>query len=125
VVGVFDHSVFESESGQPLTPERERLWRIFDERLTCHAPPGSVVVAPPIMSSGHSGYVTYMAMNYARLISDMDQRIDDRGHISDLIAGTGFQLPTKPQWKWQLQYLDLGLFEKMSNAFLVLRKGPN
>jgi hypothetical protein len=125
VVGVFDHSVFKSEPGQSLTLERERLWQIFDERLTRHAPPGSVVVAPPIATSGHSVDFTYLAMKYARLISNMDQRLDDPGYISDLTAGTGFQLPTNPKWKWHLQYLDLGLFEKMSNAFLVLRKGPN
>ncbi len=125
VVGVFDHSVFKSEPGQSLTLERERLWQIFDERLTRHAPPGSVVVAPPIATSGHSVYFTYLAMKYARLISNMDQRLDDPGYISDLTAGTGFQFPTKPKWKWHLQYLDLGLFEKMSNAFLVLGKGPN
>jgi hypothetical protein len=125
VVGVFDHSVFKSEPGQSLTPERERLWQIFDERLTRHAPHGSVVAAPPIARSGHSVYFTYLAMNYARFISNLDKRVDDPGYISGLTAGTGFQLPTKPKWKWHLQYLDLGLFEKTSNAFLVFGKGPN
>jgi hypothetical protein len=125
VLGIFNHSVFESKPGQPLNPERERLWRIFDERLTRRAPPGSVVVAPPIATSGHSIYFTRLAMDYARLIADIDRKVEDPAYISALTAGTAFPLPAKPKWKWHLHYLDLGLIEKTSAGFLILRKGPN
>jgi hypothetical protein len=125
VVGIFDHSVFESEPGQPLNPERERLWRIFDERLTRHVPPGSVVIASPIATSGHSMHFTLLAADYARLIGHEDQRVEDPAYISALTAGTAFVLPAKPKWKWHLHYLDLGLIEKTSGFFLLFRKGPN
>jgi hypothetical protein len=125
VVGIFDHSVFESEPGQPLNPERERLWRIFDERLTRHVPPGSVVVASPIATSGHSLHFTLLTADYARLIGDEDQRVEDPAYISALTAGTAFVMPAKPKWKWHLHYLDLGLIEKTSGFFLLFRKGPN
>jgi hypothetical protein len=125
VVGIFDHSVFKNEPGQPLTPERERLWQIYDERLTRHVSPGSVVVASPIMQSGHSMHSVQLAMEYARLIADIDQRLEDPAYISSLTAGTAFALPPKPKWKWHLKCLDLGLIEEASGFFLLFRKGPN
>jgi len=125
VVGIIDHSVFESEPGQPLNPERERLWQIYKERLTRNVPPGSVVVASPIATSGHSIYFTRLAMDYARLIADIDQRVEDPAYIAALTAGTAFVSPAKPKWKWHLHYLDLGLIDKTSGFFLLFRKGPN
>lgn len=65
-------------------------------------------------------------MNYARFITEIDRRIDDDPtYISELTVGTGFALPVKPKWKWHLHYLDLGLLEKASGAFLLFKKGPN
>ncbi len=125
VVAIFDHSVFESEPGQPLTAERKRLWRIFDERLTRGVPPGAVVVPPPIALSGHSVHFTYLAMGYARVIADIDNKVDDRAFISSATAGIPFTLPARPKWKWHLHFLDLGLLEKASGFFLMFRKGPN
>ncbi len=125
VSGIFDHSVFQNEPGQPLNPECERLWQIFDERLTRDVPPGAVVAVPPIAESGHSMHLVYLAMGYARLIADIDQRIDDPAYISAMTTGTGFTLPAKAKWGWYLYCLDLGLMEKESGAFFVFSKGPN
>jgi hypothetical protein len=125
VVGIFDHAVFKSEPGQLLTPERERLWQIYNERLTRHVPPGSVVVASPIMQSGHSMYFLQLAKKYARLIADIDQRLEDPAYISSLTAGTAFALPAKPKWKWHFQCLDLGLIEEASGFSRLFIKGPN
>jgi hypothetical protein len=125
VVGIFDHSVFKNEPGQPLTPERERLLQIYDERLTRRVSPCSVVVASSIMQSGHSMHSVQLAMEYARLIADRDKRLEDPAYISSLTAGAAFALPPKPKWKWHLHYLDLGLIEKTSRFFLLFRKGPN
>ncbi len=125
VVAIFDHSVFESEPGQPLTAERERLWRIFDGRLTRDVPPGAVVVAPPIALSGHPIQLVHLAMDYARVITHIDNKIDDPTFISTATAGIPFPLPARPKWQWRLHYLDLGLLEKTSGFFLMFRRGPN
>jgi hypothetical protein len=126
VVALFDHSVFEkAEVGKPLTAERERLWSIFKERSARHAPPNSLVVPSIIATSGHSMHFTFLAMDYARLISKIDPKLDESAYIASLVAGNGFTLPTKQKWKWHLNYLDLGVLEKNSGFFGVFRKGPN
>jgi hypothetical protein len=125
LIAIFDHSVFESEPGQPLNPERERLWRIFDERMMRGVPSGAVVVPPPISTSGHPIQLVYLAQNYARLIARVDPKVDDPLYIASVTVGMPFTLPAKPKWKWQLQYLDLGLMEKASRCFLIFAKGPN
>lgn len=126
VVALFDHSVFEkTDPGQPLTAERARLWKIFNERATRHAPPNSVVVPSMIATSGHSMHFTFMSMNYVRVITEIDPKVDDPAYTSSLAVGSGFTLPAKQKWKWHLNYLDLGLLEKNSIFFGVFRKGPN
>ena len=102
-----------------------RAARLWHERLTRHVPPGSFVVASPIASSGHSDHFILRAVNYARLIGDVDQKIEDPAYISALTAGTAFVLPAKPNWKWHLHYLDLGLIEKTSGFFRLFGEGPN
>lgn len=125
VVAIFDHSVFECEAGQPLNPERGRLWRIFDEWMTRNIPAGSVVVPAPIATSGHSMHFAQLAMDYARLVSKMDQQVEDPAFVSSLTTEPAIALPANPKWKWHLYYLDLGLWEKTSESFLVFRHGPN
>jgi hypothetical protein len=126
VVALFDHSVFEkTDLGQPLTSERERLWKIFDGRAARSAPPNSVVVHSLIANSGHPVRLVYLAMDYARLITAINPRVDDSQYTSSLAAGTGFTLPPKQKWAWHLNDLDLGLLEKKSGFFGVYRKGPN
>ncbi|MGJ0454812.1 MAG: hypothetical protein ACR65T_16520 [Methylocystis sp.] len=76
VVALFDHSVFEeTEAGEPLTAERERLWKIFEERATRHTPPNAVVVSSPIATSGHSMHFTLMAMDCKRLADPLLPKI--------------------------------------------------
>jgi hypothetical protein len=125
VAAIFDHSVFGNEPGQPLAPERERLWQIFVERRTRKVSPGSVVVLSPIMQSGHSMRTMHLAADYARLIENTDQRLEDPAYTSAWTAGTAFALPANPEWKWHLQYLDLGLIEKASGFSRLFKKGPN
>ncbi len=78
-----------------------------------------------IATSGHSLGFTFMAMNYARVITEIDPKLDDPAYTSGLAVGTGFTLPAKQKWKWHLNYLDLGVLEKSSGFFGIFRKGPN
>jgi hypothetical protein len=126
VIALFDHSVFEkTDLGRPLTAERERLLNIFDERATRNAPPNSVVVPSLITTSGYSIDFIYRSMGYARIITEIDPKLDNPAYTSSLAVETGFTLPAKQKWKWHLNYLDLGVLEKNSGFFGVLRKGPN
>lgn len=126
VVALFDHSVFErTHEGRPLTAECERLWSIVDERAARYAPANSVVVYSPIASSGHSARLVYQSIDYARVITEIDLRVDDLAYTSSLAVGSGFTLPSKQKWVWHLNHLDLGLLEKNSGFLGVFRKGPN
>jgi hypothetical protein len=125
LIAIFDHSVFINEPGKPLNPARERLWRVFDEWRTRGLPPGSLVISPPIATSGHPAQLVRLAQSYARLVADVDPKIDDSAYIASVTVGIPLTLPAKPKWKWQLHYLDLGLLEKTSRCFLVWMKGPN
>jgi hypothetical protein len=66
-----------------------------------------------------------MAMAYARLITEIDPKLEDPAYPPSLVVGTGVSLPPKQRWKWHLNYLDLGIFEKNSGVFGIFRKGPN
>jgi hypothetical protein len=86
VVAIFDHTVFDTRISptEPMSKERERLWKIFDERLTRGMPPRSVVMAPPIATSGHSIMFTRRAMDYAHVIREIDQKLDDPAYARGL-----------------------------------------
>jgi hypothetical protein len=124
VIALFDHSVFDAEPSGPLSAERERLWTIFEERSMRAAPPGSAVILSMVATSGHSPHFTKLAMDYARLIRDMDPKLDEPGYVAALAEGSGYVPPARPKFKWYLYYLDLGVLEKTENRLLVLRKGP-
>jgi hypothetical protein len=49
------------------------------------------------------------------VIAAIDPKLDDPAYTSSLAVGTGFTLPAKQKWKWQLNYLDLGVLEKNSD----------
>lgn len=126
VIGLFDHDVFKGASpSTALTAERERFWKIFDDRLTHGRPPGLVVIATPITTSGHSLGHTHLAMNYARVIKETDPKLDDPLYVQSLYKKTDLPVPIKPKLEWRLQYLTLGLLDKNIGAFFVLCKGPN
>jgi hypothetical protein len=107
-----------------MTAERERLWAAFDQHQMKDVPPGSVVMNPPISTSGHSVFLTYRAMNYARLIFDTDPKLDDRKYVQDLYQKANLPVPKKLKLEWHLQYLDLGLLDPAARAFWNSIKGP-
>lgn len=126
VVGLFEHSVFETNPDGSLTPERERLWRVFDEHSTRGAPPGSVVMQPPgIATSGHSLPVVFAAQNYARCVAQADPVIDTAEFQRDFFRDAGIDPPSKPKWGWIMNHLDLVIYERKSGTAGIFRKGMN
>jgi hypothetical protein len=123
-IGIFDHSVFESV-GECISPERKRLWKIFDEHTTRGAPPGSVILVSPIATSGHPLHLTSTAQNYSWVIHKIDPKLDNRSFIEELYLGAGIEVPNKPIFEWALRISDLGICEKKHGHFFMLRRGFN
>jgi hypothetical protein len=122
VVGIFDHTVFEFLK-KPMTAERDRLWQIFQDRAALSAPPGSVAVQSLITTSGHPVYVVNLASNYARVIREIDLKLDDPSFVRWFYQQAGFSVPAKPKLRWHLQHLDLGILDK-ENRGIFCPRGP-
>lgn len=125
-IGFFNHSVFEStkEPGGEMQAERERLWKVFDKRATVGMAPGTVYINSPVATSGHSLHHTRLAMDYARVVAEIDPKLDDPSFRSELFPGIDPSSARALKPIWHLNYLDLGLLDKKSNTFFILRKGP-
>lgn len=125
VIGIFDHRVFEStDAARPMTSERDRLWRLFEERATRDMRPGSVVVPAMITTSGHSLDLVNLAMGYARVISKIDPKLDDLNYLGNLYQAAGLPIPTQFNFQWHLDGLDLAFGDAKAGTFFVVRRGP-
>lgn len=126
-VGIFDHTVFEAtQPNTAMTKERERLFRIFDERTSRGMAPGTVYIPSMIATSGHNVAFTMFGMHCARLINQIDPKLDDPSYVQELYKDAGWQMPeTKPKLSWWLHGLNFGLLEGQGPRFIMLRPGPN
>jgi hypothetical protein len=127
VVGIFAHSVFKRSEypTEAMTKERERLWSVFDEHSSRGMAPSSIYIPSMIATSGHSMQVVRMAQEYARIVREIDPKLDDIEFVKELYNEAGPPCPKKPKLKWHLNNLDLGLLDMASSMFFVLRYGPN
>lgn len=126
-IGFFDHSVFEptDHASQTMTAERDRLWRIFEHRSSVGREPGKVYISTPIVTSGHSLYYTRLAIEFAQLIHSIDQKLDDFSSRSEVFDTVPHEAVKAMKLRWHLNYLDLGLLDKTTSTFYVLRYGPS
>jgi hypothetical protein len=125
-LAIFDHSVFEKTDAvtNTMTAERNRLWDIFTAKACRGMPAGAVYVPAMIMTSGHCYHHVTLAFNYARIVRDLDPKLDDPVFVRGMYEEAKITLPGRPKLKWHLNYLDLGLFDEGQNVFFVLRYGP-
>lgn len=124
VIGLFDHSVFESGNSSVITPERERLWNLYNDWISRDAPPNTVLVTNPIATSGHPLFLTFLASDYAHVIRNVDPQLDNRTYVDQFYKTAGHPAPTKPKFRWKLNHMSLGLLEDTLRTFHVLRHGP-
>ncbi|MFA6163913.1 MAG: hypothetical protein WC685_10840 [Methylobacter sp.] len=126
-IGFFDHSVFESTDpiSQTMTAERERLWEIYDRRSSIGRKPGEVYVSNPITTSGHSLNHTSIASEFARIINSIDPRLDDLSSRSEIFSMLPHKTVKAMKLNWHLHYLDLGLIDRTTSTFHVLRYGTS
>ena len=126
VVGIFNHAVFEpTQPKEAMTAERNRLWEIFDNRSTRGLSPGTVYIPSMITTSGHSLHFVMLSMKYARIIAEMDPKLDDPTYVRSLYEKAGVPVPAKPKLKWNFHFLDLALLDERAGVSFILSKGPN
>jgi len=123
-IGIFNHSVFE-QTGEEMSEERKRLWKIFEDHTSRGGPPGSIVISSPIVTSGHPIHLVGTAQEYARIISEVDPKLDDPEFVKGLYKESRIELSPKVKLEWALNFSDLGIHEKRGNHFFVLRRGFN
>ena len=123
-VALFDHTVFESQEGQ-ISPERNRLWEIFDRRTMSGVPSGTVVISSMIATSGHSSRLVGIAQDYAWTIAQIDPKLASYEFLKDLYFDAGLDVPRRPKLEWWINFTDLGLFDKNHEIYFVLRRGFN
>lgn len=123
-VGIFDHSVFENSGGGGfLTLERTRMWELHEKYATFGMPPGAVYISNPITTSCHPVYLRRMSDFYAKTIMGMDPKLDDRVFVNGLYDQVGLSYPNKFNFEWNINGLDLGVFEKRTGVCFVVHKG--
>jgi hypothetical protein len=123
VVGIFNHTVFEAtQPNAAMTAERDRLWKIFDERSTRGVAPGQIV-ATSIALSGHS--LTQLPARYARVVTELDPKLDDVTYVRGLYEKARVPVPAKPKVRWHLIHLTLGLADELAGVFFPLCIEPS
>lgn len=124
-IGLFDHSVFEraDQATKTMSTERERLWKIFDKRNSLGRKAGEFYISSPIATSGHSLHHTTLAMDFARIIHLVDQKLDDLSSRSELFKDLPHEVVKAMKLSWHLDYLNLGLIDKVTSNFYVFRYG--
>jgi hypothetical protein len=126
-IGFFDHSVFESSPhpSDQMSAERERLWQIFQARSSRGIPPGAAYMPWSISTSGHCTHHVFMASRYARTIASIDPMLEDASYLkANFRAPPNNGAPEKYRLSWRLEFLDLGVYDEVSNVFCVAEKGP-
>ncbi|HDZ9134306.1 hypothetical protein D3A87_17440 [Vibrio cholerae] len=123
-VAIFDHSVFEpaDENGN-LELERKRMWDIHDKYATMGLPPGTVYMTSPIASSGHPLCIKSMANRYMQTIKQYDSKLSDRNFVNQLYKNGNLLPPERYKLEWQIDALDLVIFDKKNNVKFTVYQG--
>ncbi|EGQ7936529.1 hypothetical protein V4T56_004388 [Vibrio vulnificus] len=123
-VAIFDHSVFEPADGNGnLEFETKRMWNIHKKYTTMGMPPGSGYMNNQIALSGHPVGVRLMANHYMQIINEYDSKLSDRTFINQLYQAGDLQPPERYKLEWQIDALDLVIFDKKNNIKFIVYQG--
>jgi hypothetical protein len=103
VIAIFDHDVFEQTSA-----ERTRLWAVHQSIIFRGVPQGSGVLMGNIATSGHSNTVVFYAMRCARIIKNIEPKLDDPEFVKSLYQPSS-EAPAKSKPDWGFMHLDLAI----------------
>jgi hypothetical protein len=127
IIGLFDHAVFEHLDDGTMTPEREKLWRVYEAQESTRALPGQLRVGGyanfGVTLSGHPVAVVRAAQNHVRIVRDRDPKLDDPTYLKTLYPDG--KIPKNTKIKWTYTHLDLGITDGRESFFGIFHKGPN
>lgn len=121
-IALFDHSVF--DKGTQMSAERERMWKLYRYRTSLGRAPGIYMAAGPVATSGHSLDDVVMAQDYVRIIRVNDPKLDELQARSAVFPDLPHQVVKAQKLSWALNGQDLGLVDRVTQTFFILRKGP-
>jgi hypothetical protein len=119
VIAIFDHDAFDNASA-----ERMRLWALHDDIISRGVSPGSVIVSGIIATSGHSLPIVRYAQVCARIISEIEPKLDGREFIRNLYTSPG-EAPSRSKLSWTFNNLDLAIYDAAKPVLMILKKGWN
>ena len=126
VLGLFDHTVFDWTVDDRMTPERAKLWSIYNRLQAAQAAPGEIMVGGiggmGITTAGTPTVITWTAIRQAEIIRQLELRLDDIDFVRTLYGE--HQFPEKIKLSWHFNHLDFGLVNEQSEPFLKLLPGP-
>lgn len=123
-IGIFNHSVFESvDDNGNMNDERSRMWAIHEKHATLGLEPGAVYMSHPIATSGHPIYIVQMADFYAKIIREHDPKLDDREFVNNLYDQGKISHPSKYNFEWQINDLDLCTYDKKTEVLFNIHLG--
>jgi len=127
ILGLFDHAVFEHDPNGAMTPERQKLWSVYEARKRRGALPGHLTMDGygdlGITMSGSPVVVVWAAQRHVKILREIDPQLDDPAYIRS-IYGQG-NAPAKPKLRWHFKHLDFGLLDEKAGFFGVFVRGPN
>lgn len=124
VIGLFDHSVFDTQQDGELSEERQRLWKIHQARSLRGVKPGTIVAFGPT-TSGHSMFLGHYASTVARRVYAEDPNLDDKEFQQYCYSKWQLPMPQRVKLEWRMLQLDLGVYDKRKDAFIRMLAGPN
>jgi len=123
-VAIFDHSVFDpaDENGN-LEAERKRMWEIHEKYTTMGMAPGTVYMTSPITTSGHPFGIRIMGDRYMNVVDQFDSKLTERAFVNQLYQDANMPSPERYKLEWQIDALDLVIFDKKNNVKFIVHQG--
>ncbi|KZL06178.1 hypothetical protein [Pseudovibrio sp. Ad26] len=126
ILGLFDHSAFEYEDDGSMTCERKKIWSVYEAQQNKKRLLGQLMIGGyqnfGITMSAHPMAVVRAAQEHARIIEEVDPKLDDLSYVQSLFPEVS---SLKEKLKWHYKHLDFGLLHEKSGTFGVLSYGPN
>jgi hypothetical protein len=119
VIAIFDHEVFENGSA-----ESQRLWAFHESIIARGVAPGTFVTSAMIATSGHTLRVVRYAQKCARIIREIEPKLDDPEYVKSLY-NPPTEAPAKSKLSWCFRHLDLTLYDAAKPVLIGLMKGWN
>jgi hypothetical protein len=127
ILGLFDHAAFENDVSGAMTPERQKLWAVYEDLQRRAALPGQLLVGGyaglGITMSSSPVAVVRAAQRHVQIMQEVDPKLDNPAFVASLYGAVS--MPKKPKLRWHYRHLDLGLLDEQVGFFGILEKGPN